>query len=401
MCSVAIRGRGGAIFKLSVAQRWVATVALGHFAVDFTAMLPTMMYPFLASRMGLSLGLIGVASFVWATASSTCQPLFGYLGDRLGRRWLAAGTIAAMAVLVALIPNVQGFGQLVVLLAIAGIDVGAFHPQGGAIANEASLANKGTNVATFFLGGHLGFTVAPLVAGAVLASSGLEYMSFLVIPALLIALVLPFGLKGVEHVHQSSPVDSSDNVSALGLAIAAILVVALIRGWAYASLTVFIPLFVSPGNPDPTLFGSMLSIFLAFHAAGAFSGGVMADRFGVRLMVGVSSALIIPTIAGFALLQVGWSSYVLIAATGALIGAGFTPTVLLMQRLVPKRMGAGTGIVLGVSFGAGAIGNLITGFVGEMAGLSVAFLLLAVVQVLVLVALRWIPGRNTSGAYIG
>ena len=127
----------------------------------------------------------------------------------------------------------------------------------------------------------------------------------------------------------------------------------------------------------------------------------MADRFGVRLMVGVSSALIIPTIAGFALLQVGWSSYVLIAATGALIGAGFTPTVLLMQRLVPKRMGAGTGIVLGVSFGAGAIGNLITGFVGEMAGLSVAFLLLAVVQVLVLVALRWFPGRNTSGAYIG
>ena len=57
--------------------------------------------------------------------------------------------------------------------------------------------------------------------------------------------------------------------------------------------------------------------------------------------------------------------------------------------------------MLGVSFGAGAIGNLITGFVGEMAGLSVAFLLLAVVQVLVLVALRWIPGRNTSGAYIG
>lgn len=363
-------------------------------------MLPTMMYPFLATRMGLSLGVIGVASFVWATASSTCQPLFGYLGDRIGRRWLAAGTIATMAALIALIPAVQGFGQLVVVLAIAGMAVGAFHPQGGAIANEASRVNKGRNVAIFFLGGHLGFTVAPLVAGAVLASSGLEYMSFLVLPAFLVAMLIPFGLRGVDRVHQSPSVDSSDSVSDLGVVIAAILVVALIRGWGYASLSVFIPLFVSPDHPDPALFGSMLAVFFAFHAAGAFSGGVMADRFGVRLMVGASSALIIPTVAAFALLPVGWSSYVLIGATGALIGAGFTPTVLLMQRLLPKRMGAGTGIVLGVSFGAGAIGNLITGFVGQLAGLNVAFLLLAIAQVLVLVALRWIPGREFTGSKV-
>ncbi|MBM4438170.1 MAG: MFS transporter, partial [Actinobacteria bacterium] len=64
-------------------------MATGHFFVDFTAQLVTMMYPLLAVTLDLSLGLIGVAALVWATASSVPQPLFGYLGDRIGRRWLA------------------------------------------------------------------------------------------------------------------------------------------------------------------------------------------------------------------------------------------------------------------------------------------------------------------------
>ncbi len=371
----------------------MATVAIGHFAVDFTAQLPTMMYPFLADRLGLSLGMIGVASFVWAAASSTSQPFFGYLGDRIGRRWLAAGTIATMGGLVAFVPTVQSFGLLVLLLAIAGIAVGAFHPQGGAIANEAARGRKGASVATFFLGGHLGFTVAPIVAGAVLLASGLEWMPILALPALVVAALVPIGLRGVGHAVQRDSGNRQRPISTLRVAIAAVLVVVLLRGWAYASLNVFLPLFVSPERPDPVLAGSMLAVFLGFHAAGAFSGGVLADRIGGRQVVGVSALLLIPAVATFALLPLGPESYALIAATGALIGAGFTPTVLMMQGFVPTRMGAGTGVVLGVSFGAGAIGNLVTGFVGEVVGLNVAFAILAAAQVVVLVCLRWIPRR--------
>ena len=378
---------------LSGARRWVATVAVGHFAVDFTAQLPTMMYPFLADRLGLSFGMIGVASFVWATASATSQPFFGYLGDRIGRRWLAAGTIATMGGFVAFVPTVQSFGLLLFLLAMAGIAVGAFHPQGGAIANEAARVRKGTSVATFFLGGHLGFTVAPIVAGAVLVASGLEWMPILALPALLVAALVPIGLRGVRNAAQRDREYPQRPVSTLRVAIGAVLVVALVRGWAYASLNVFIPFFMSPEHPDPVLAGSMLAVFLGFHAAGAFSGGVLADRIGIRSVVGVSSLLLIPVVATFALLPLGPGSYALIAATGALIGAGFTPTVLMMQGFVPARMGAGTGVVLGVSFGAGAIGNLVTGFVGEVAGLNVAFTILAAAQVVVLVCLRWIPRR--------
>ncbi len=356
-----------------------------------------MMYPFLAQRLELSLGIVGVASAVWAITSSTSQPIFGYLGDRFGRRWLAAGTIATMAVLVAFVPLVPSYGALLLLLGAAGIVVGGFHPQGGAIANEASRQHKGASVATFFLGGHLGFTVAPLAAGAVLAASGLDWMPLLALPALIVAGLIPFGLRGFSSTKSAVRYGGIGSLGNVGAAIAAVLVVALVRGWAYASLNIYIPFFVSPDRPDPGLAGSMLAVYLGFHAAGAFSGGILADRLGVRRMIGYSSVLLIPAVTAFALVPVGASSYVAVAFVGALIGAGFTPTVLLMQRLVPANMGVGTGIVLGVSFGAAAIGNPVTGFVGDVAGLNMAFMLLAVAQIAVLAALRWIPGRAGQG----
>ena len=68
-----------------------------------------------------------------------------------------------------------------------------------------------------------------------------------------------------------------------------------------------------------------------------------------------------------------------------------------MQRMVPAHVGVGTGVILGVSFGAAAIGNPVTGFVGDVAGLNIAFMLLAVAQIAVLAALRWIPGRAGQG----
>ena len=141
--AVAYFREGLRISVFSAARRWVATVAVGHFAVDFTAMLPNMMYPFLAQRLELSLGIVGVASAVWAITSSTSQPIFGYLGDRFGRRWLAAGTVGTMAVLVAFVPMAPSYGVLLLLLGAAGIVVGGYHPQGGAIANEASAPTQG------------------------------------------------------------------------------------------------------------------------------------------------------------------------------------------------------------------------------------------------------------------
>ena len=372
------------------------TVALGHFASDFAALGPTMLYPILAVSLEMSYGMIGLAALAWAVTTSVFQPLFGYLGDRVGRRWIASLSPAWIAVWVTMAAFAPSYPVLVVYLVVAAVGVAAFHPQGAAVANEAQAGNTGTNVALFFLGGHAAFAVGPLILGAVLAAGGPAWMPVVLAPVLVVSLYMAWSLRGFR-APQSAPIRLDGGRRAIGgisAALVGLLLVAVVRGWAYASLATFIPVFVSPDRPDPLRAGVVLSAHLVGHAVAAFAGGVFADRFGVRRILGYSSLVMIPALLAFSLLPFGPWHIPLGAVMGAALGAGFTPTVVMVQRLLPGRMGAASGMVLGLSFGAGAVGNYVTGIVGDVAGLNIAFAGIALAQLMILAALPWMPRRG-------
>lgn len=372
------------------------TVAVGHFASDFSALGPSMLYPILAVRLDMSYGMIGLAALAWALTTSVIQPLFGYIGDRAGRRWLASLSPAWIAVWVAVAAFAPSYPLLVVYLVVAAIGVAAFHPQGAAIANEAQGRNTGTNVALFFLGGHAAFAVAPLILGGVLEAGGTDWMPVVLAPVLVVSAFMAWSLRNFQAPQRPS-VNVAVGRTAFGgisAALVGLLLVAVVRGWAYAALVTFVPVFVSPDRPDPVRAGVVLSAYLIGHAVGAFAGGVSTDRFGVRRILAVSSLVMIPAMLAFGLLPFGPWHIPLGAVMGAFLGAGFTPTVVMVQRLLPGHMGAASGVVLGLSFGAGAVGNYVTGIIGDAAGLNVAFAGMALAQLVVLAVLPWMPRRG-------
>ncbi len=380
------------------ARRTVLTVALGHFAVDFTAQLPNMMYPLLAVGLGMSYTMIGLAALVFVGVSSVTQPLCGYLGDRFGRRWMASLSPTWIAIWVSVAAFAPSYAVLLILLGVAGLGVGVFHPQGAALASEAARHRKGASVATFFLGGHLAFAITPLLIGAIFAAFGLGLTPLLAAPVLLVTVVMIVALRGLRS--ERAPPERSGVAKPSGLvrAMGAVLLIVLVRGWAYASFNTFIPIIVSIEQPDPALAGVVLSSFMTAHATGAFAGGFVADRLGLRRMLGYSSLFAIPLIGAFGLLPFGPWHTLLAAAAGGVIGIGFTPSVVLMQRLAPRRVGAASGLVLGVSFGAGAVGSLATGLVADLSGFDVAFGLIAIGQLVVLASLRWLPATPATTA---
>ena len=388
--------KGRIASKVFAGRQAVITVALGHFASDFAALGPSMLYPILAVRLDMTYGMIGLAALAWAITTSVIQPLFGYVGDRMGRRWLASLSPAWIAVWVAMAAFAPSYPLLVVYLVVAAVGVAAFHPQGAAIANEAQGHNTGTNVALFFLGGHAAFAVGPLILGVVLATGGAGWMPVVLAPVLVVSSYMAWSLRSFRAPQRPS-VSVTVGRRALGgisAALVGLLLVAVVRGWAYAALATFIPVFVSPDRPDPLRAGIVLSAHLIGHAAAAFAAGVYTDRFGVRRILGVSSLVMIPALLAFGLMPFGPWHIPLGAVMGAALGAGFTPTVVMVQRLLPGRMGAASGMVLGLSFGAGAVGNYVTGIIGDAAGLNIAFAGMALAQIVVLAVLPWMPRRG-------
>ena len=67
-------------------------------------------------------------------------------------------------------------------------------------------------------------------------------------------------------------------------------------------------------------------------------------------------------------------AYVLIPLSGALVGSSHSIIVVLAQRMMPRSVGAASGLVLGFTFASGSLGALVSGYLADLAGFGVVFL---------------------------
>jgi MFS family permease len=150
-----------------------------------------------------------IAEFLPAVAVGL---LFGPLLDRLSRRWLMIGSDLVRAGVFCALPFAGSAGEIVALAGIAGLATGFFRPAVYAglpnLVEEAELARANSLIQT---SENISWTIAPVIGGALVAASGpdLAYWvngaSFLV-SALLILRIAGGGLQGAlatsrGHLH--------------------------------------------------------------------------------------------------------------------------------------------------------------------------------------------------------
>lgn len=118
------------------------------------------------------------ASFTWALSASSFgilfgAPLFGWLGDRYGRKPAILGSTLVCGVATLLVVLAGNLGELVVLRFIAGIGIGGLMPNTIALNSEMSpQRRRATLVVLMFTGVTLGGSVPGVVARWLLPSLG-------------------------------------------------------------------------------------------------------------------------------------------------------------------------------------------------------------------------------------
>ena len=108
-------------------------------------------------------------------------------------------------------------------------------------------------------------------------------------------------------------------------------------------------------------------------ALGNVIGGNLADKYGKRNVASIALVLAALPIAGIAWL--GWSEllYVIIPLAGAFTGATFSIIVVIAQRMIPSGMGLASGLILGFTFAAGALGAWLSGLIADLRGFPFMF----------------------------
>lgn len=344
-----------------------SSVAFSHLIVDvFNSSRPVLL-----TYLGLTETQIAVISTIYIWASALTQPFFGWISDRVGPRWLAAGGVLWMTVFFSGAVFLPGAAGLLCLI-IAALGSSSFHPVGtvqATLQGRNHLAGRETTATSlFFTAGQLGHFVGPMITGLILARLGLPAMVILPIISIPIALTLAYQLRA-NHPHPR-PAQGDGRVrlqAGVGF-ILLLAIVATLQSWSQANMINFVPKYIKDLGLSAATYGNIAGLFMGGSALGNVIGGHFGDLYTKRKVA--SAALLFAAFPIYIMSQIGWSPwlYLLIPLAGACTGAVHSIMVVLAQRMISGGMALASGLILGFIFSSGALGMLLTGPLAENYG---------------------------------
>ena len=344
-----------------------SSVALSHLMVDvFNSSRPVLL-----TYLGLTETEIAWISTIYIWASALTQPVFGWLSDRVGPRWLAAGGVLWMTVFFSGAVYFPGAGGLICLI-IAALGSSSFHPVGttqATLQGRSHLAGRETTATSlFFTAGQMGHFLGPILTGVILARFGLPWLLILPVVSIPIGLSLAYQLRH-NHPHPK-PLngDSKVRLQAGAGFILLLAIVATLQSWSQSNMIAFVPKYLKDMGLSAVTYGNIAGLFMGGSALGNVIGGYYGDFYTKRKVAAI--ALFLAALPIYIMSQIGWSPwlYVLIPLAGALTGAVHSIMVVLAQRIISGGMALASGLILGFIFSAGALGLLITGPLAENYG---------------------------------
>ncbi len=366
----------------------VAVVTLSHFINDNFTSLLTPLQPAIVEKFDVTLGDAGTLVAILSFVGSVSQPLFGVLGDRLDRRYLAAAGPVLAGVGMTLMGYAPSFGILALLIILGGIGSAVFHPSGAAyVAANSALEKRGLYASIFSAGGTAGLALGPLTATAL----GLQGIVWLMPIGLLMGLV-SFVMTPSSRPKESKKIAMRDYLEAFSGNVRLLWIMSVLRSLSTVTYSSLIP-FAFAGKESPAVIAWTLAVFSLASAIGGIVGGQISDRIGRVRVLRSSVAALIPT---FVLLvfvspsSIGLIPFLLLAfVVGAIANATIPVAVVAAQEYAPGKTAMTSAIMMGFSWGtAGVIYKLVAEF-AEVASPTVAML----VTISMLLPAWWIALR--------
>jgi MFS transporter, FSR family, fosmidomycin resistance protein len=354
-------------------------LSAGHFSVDLSQGAVPAMLPFFIRDRHLSYAAAAGLVLAQTVSSSVLQPLFGQLTDRRPAPWLLpAGVTVAGAGLgaAALMPT---YGLIWLAIAISGMGVAAYHPEGARYASYASGERRATGMSFFSVGGNAGFAAGPVLATPAFLLLGLHGGVLVGLVPVAIAVALALGLPriGALQVAATSPAarvrEGADQWGAF-LRLTGVL---LSRSVLFYGLNTFIPLYWIGvfGQPEGAA-GSALATLLIVGAVGTLLGGRLADRFPRRTVVLVAITATVPLLLLLVAMPAPLPAQAVLVPLALVLYVPSGLMVVMGQEYLPSRVGTASGVTLGLAVSVGGVLTPALGFVADHAGLRTALLLL-------------------------
>ena len=308
----------------------------------------------------------------------------GRLGDLWGRRAMMLVYFFGLAGSLLLIAMTRSPWQLAIALTVMGAFASIYHPVGIPMLVQGA-ARPGSLIGLNGLAGNLGIAVAAVLTGFLIKYAGWRFA--FVVPGVIAGVCgLLFALRVPAEETRPAKREASQLELPRALAARVLVVVTLT-----ASSSSLIFNFTTNGNgellterlrgliSDPATLGVLLAIVYAFASMMQVVVGRLIDRVSVRLLYLSIVGLQVPLFF-LASISTGWTFYLVLVLTMALVFGGIPFTDALIVRYVDDRVRSRvSGARFAVSFSISSIAVYLLGPLVKAHGFTSLLVLLSVV----------------------
>ena len=377
----------------------VILLAMGHFFNDFYCNFLPILLPILIPKLGLSLTLSGALVMVMSLSANVLQPVFGYFMDKYNFNKIMPLIIPFGAVFICLTNWASNFIILAVLIGLSGLAVSTFHPMGAGLVSKVAPDGKiSTCISIFVAGGSFGFALAPILLVYFMQMYSLDYLPILIIPAIILGVLMySSGLSKARFVNEQVAKNMHFNLAQIlqNKPLMLLNISMGLRAWLFTALVTFLPLWAIEKGCDNTLSGWILTIYLCGSVIGGLIGGALNDKIVYKkVILWALIFTLIPTMYFLFAQQIDILMYIALFVGGGLVMAANPGAIVWGQDLLPDNPGMASGMMLGLSFGLGGFGTMLTGSLAESYGLTMALALTAILLVISIVLVYLTPEKR-------
>ena len=257
--------------RVKTNRRLLALLSIGHLVTDMNQGALPALLPFLRGPFDLSYTSAGIIILVANLTSSVIQPVFGYLSDRKSIRLLLPWGVLLAAIGLGFSGTAPNYVVLLLLVALAGVGVAAYHPEGYKSAFQVAGSKTATGLSFFTVGGNFGIALGPPAITLLMSLFGLPGTLGLLGPGLLVAAALALALPALAAAQPEGEraAEKTESRKPMRWAMALLVGVVILRSWSQLGLVSFIPFYyVDLLKSDPRVVGPLLFVFLASGAVG-------------------------------------------------------------------------------------------------------------------------------------
>lgn len=370
-------------------KKYIYGLATGHLFVDFNQGALAAFLPILIATHHFNYALAATLVFAMNLVSSIIQPLFGQLSDHQNTSKVIVWAILIASIGFCFLGWVPNYSLLIIGVLICGIGIAAYHPDAAKLVNGLAGDNKAEGMSIFSFGGNLGFALGPILLTMIVNWGGIHSITFLMIPAIAIALFLQFVVKYVQtniqiETNYQGKKDSIKKSEQNDWKHFVILSFALFgRSIIFYGLNTFLALYWIKNLKQSNTAGSVaLTILFVIGSIGTLIGGRLADRIGYVSIIKYSFICLPFLLVLLALTRNILLANLILIPLGLAIFMPYSSMVILGQKYLPKRMGLASGVTLGLAVSVGGIVSPILGIIADNSGLLVVIWILALIAII-------------------